>query len=85
MFIFAGDYVKTVVPESKIYNIRLVGKTISINYDGGEITYLSDSDANAVAPKIETINLTYETEEIATDVLRSFYVACRDKENAFYF
>ena len=85
MFIFAGETTKIAIPENKIFNINLIGNYITINYDGGEIAYLSDSDSNAVAPKIETLRLAYDSSEIATDVMRSFYAACVNKEGAFYF
>lgn len=85
MFIFAGETTKIAIPENKIFNIRLIGNYIAINYNGGEITYLSDSDSDSIAPKIETVRIAYDSDEIATDVMRSFYAACVNKEGAFYF
>lgn len=84
MFLFIGREKKVVVPSEKICRITLSGKKITLYYDSGECTFL-DSTGASVAPKIDSVVSNYETEEIASDVLRSFYVACRNNEGAFYF
>lgn len=84
MFIFAGYYVKTVIPSNRIYDIKLIGKNITINYDNGELSFLDDSCA-AVAPKIASLTLTYDKEEAAVEVMRKFYKACSEKAGVFKF
>lgn len=81
MFIFAGDFIKSAIPENRIFRLQLVGKEIVIEYDGGEII----TEDSGIFPKVETIILKYENEEKATEKMRGFYVACLEKKGAYSF
>lgn len=85
MVLFFGSSVKVAIPLSRIYQIVQTGFVITVNFDCGEVTYMSDYEESVVAPKVASYSNSYESEEIATDVMRSFYVACESGKGAFYF
>lgn len=76
--------IRIIIPLNRVYEIKASGKTITIDYDGGEITYL-DNEGSAVAPKVETIRINFETEDELDKIMRQFYKACNNKAGAFFF
>lgn len=76
--------IRIIIPLNHVYEIKASGKTITIDYDGGEITYL-DNEGSAVAPKVETIKINFESEDELDKIMRQFYKACNNKAGAFFF
>jgi len=76
--------IRIIIPLNRVYEIKASGKTITIDYDGGEITYL-DNEGSAVAPKVETIRINFENEDELDKIMRQFYKACNNKAGAFFF
>lgn len=76
--------IRIIIPLNRVYEIKASGKTITIDYDGGEITYL-DNEGSAVAPKVETIKINFESEDELDKIMRQFYKACNNKAGAFFF
>ena len=76
--------IRIIIPLNRVYEIKASGKTIAIDYDGGEITYL-DNEGSAVAPKVETIKINFENEDELDKIMRQFYKACNNNAGAFFF
>lgn len=82
MLIFIGSSPRFVIPLNRIYRITQFNNTVSIYYDGGEMTWLDDSQ---YAKKVEVTNISFESETQTESVMRKFYKACAENQNVFYF
>lgn len=82
MLLFCGEGSVVVIPSEKIYNIQQINEKIIINYDGGEITWLDDSN---FVPKVETKILYFDSAKTACERMRCLYLAGMENQGAFYF
>lgn len=73
---------RIIIPENRVCSIVQSGKRINCLYETGEFTYLTEKDS---IQKLDNIQIEFDTEEIADDVMRSFFVACTKNEGGFYF
>lgn len=82
MIVFFGDSTKVAIPDNRIYKVVLSGNKITVYYDGGDITWLTESVA---VPQILNAVIYFDSEELATKNFRDYYTACDLKKGAFYF
>ena len=80
----AANDVRTqvIIPFSRVFEIFVAGCRITINYNSGEYTYISDEKC---IPKIESCSIRYNSEDSANKAIRQFYKVCRDNGGVFYF
>lgn len=76
-----GTY-QLLIPMNRVYDIKAEGSKIYINYDGGVLIEMDDSNYQ---PRIETIKVEFEDSSEVEDKLREFYTALNNGKQAFYF
>lgn len=83
MTIFFNSLKGTVaIPFSRVIEISQRGNTITIAYDGKELTWL---DEEKFVPKINIEDIKFDTDNLANMQMRSFYKACDSNKAAFFF
>lgn len=82
MMVFFGEDRKIAISNSRIYQVVQYKTTIEIFYDSGEISFLENE---TVVPKIDSVKISFEEEELAIDNFRAYYKACEMNRGAFYF
>ena len=82
MLLFVRAYARQVViPINRVFDIWSEGNALLINYDAGELIEIEGTYQN----KIESIKVTFETDDDVNKALRQFYKACNAGAGAFFF
>lgn len=82
MLLFVKVYSRqNVIPLNRVFDIWSAGNTLSINYDSGELIEIEGT----YQKKVESVKVTFETDDDVNKALRQFYKACNAGAGAFFF
>lgn len=82
MLLFVKVYSRQIViPLNRVFDIWSEGNALLINYDSGELIEIEGT----YQKKVESVKVTFETDDDVNKALRQFYKACNAGAGAFFF
>ena len=79
LFVKVGSN-QVVIPLARVFDIWSQGNNLMINYDDGELIEIEGT----YQKKIESVKVTFDSDDEVNKTLRQFYKACNTGAGAFF-
>lgn len=79
LFVKVGSH-QIVIPLARVFDIWSAGNDLIINYDSGELIEVEGT----YQKKVESVKVTFNSDDDVNKTLRQFYKACNTGSGAFF-